>query len=202
MLFLLVYGRADHMLMPLYPVMSVGLGLFIGRLHDSRALYEDAVSGFAGRAAPAAVFCLLTYPIATLTYQNANAFILGEGISKAPWEDAEDVSRFVNSNVDENDLVLTHSYLAQFTKARTSVIAQALAYEGKGIAYYPPNLPVRRFYFNTSVDNAKYVVMPDGLIGDFENLGYNEFADKLGKLELVYESKGDMRYKVYRNPLK
>jgi len=120
-----------------------------------------------------------------------------------PLEKVGEVNSIVNSLVKPTDLVITYSYFAPYIKAHTTTFSESIAYSGRGIGtYYRPSIPPERFTWNISIQNAKIIVIPKGLVSDLDQLGYGEFADQIRALKLIHEVNNSgygPDYQIYEN---
>lgn len=66
---------------------------------------------------------------------------------------------WVNTHSDRDDVVLSSTTLWAGLDAKTSDLAQALAWEGKRVGFYKHTFPRERFLFSPAVENARYVIM-------------------------------------------
>ncbi|MFH1125785.1 MAG: hypothetical protein V1703_01550, partial [Candidatus Altiarchaeota archaeon] len=185
---LAAYNRADHMVIPLHPLISLGAAVFIIKIFHSR---DRILSGFKDRlsvpATTAIVLILVAYPIAILAYQDVDGFILGNNFGVTKIKEVEMLWDFINKRASPGDMVLTQSYFSQNINCRTTILLHAIAYDGRPISYYPPLSP-QRFYYNTSLRNIKYAILPNGIVEALNQSGYYETASELESWLKVYET--------------
>lgn len=189
---ILKIGRTDHMLIPLCPFFTLGLAFLLLRLYRffSRKRIISLV-----------VLILLFYPFAFLLYYDFISFVLEKNLNVEDIENRYKVVEFINNHVDNSDLIIADSHFSRFIKCKTSVLLQAVAIEGKGIAYMAPDYGRERFRFNCSYRNARFIIIDsEGIEWMKENAMDNE------KLNEIYEEMVDWSltlidgYRIYRNP--
>jgi 4-amino-4-deoxy-L-arabinose transferase-like glycosyltransferase len=190
LLTLLGFNRADHMVLPAYPLMALGVGVFLTKLYDARELLFKTISGKYGKAAASIIAVLaIYYPIGVLLYHDVNAFIFQNDLVVVSPDNINKLNDYINRNIKEDDLVLTYSYLAPYVKCTTSELQQAMAYEGKAISYYPGDFKPDRFAFNTSIRRAKYIVLSGDTLNTLEREGYKDAADEIRGWKIAYRTK-------------
>jgi len=183
-----VYNRADHMAVPLYPILSIGAAVFLLKLASSRERITAAIRGAGARKAAAAIsLALIFYPAAVVTLQDISGFASGSNFRATPLSEMQKLNEFINANTVAGDIVLTQSYLSQGLECRTTILLHAIAYDGQGIAYYPPLNP-ERFAYNTSIANLRYAVLPEHAVEALNQSGYAEAAEELSRWRVVYET--------------
>ncbi len=113
--------------------------------------------------------------------------------------DAEAVVTYVNRHVTPNDLVLAPPHIAWMIEARITDFQQAAVCAGGGAINYPKNMDLKRFLFDCSVENARYVLLWAGWrdwtakrMPDVE-----EIFQTVEKWPIAYES-GE--WQVFANP--
>lgn len=182
------YDRSDHMVMPLYPIMSLGGAIFLLKLFYSR---DRIFSFISGKTRPflitTSALTLIFYPILIMAYQDVDSFILGNNFKTMPLDEVEKLNSFINNRVTPEDIVLTQSYFSQGLKSKTTILSHAISYGGKAIFYYPA-FDAERFSYNTSIKNVKYAVLPKGMIEALSQIGHEETAAELGRWPVVYET--------------
>lgn len=185
---LAAYDRADHMVLPLYPLLSIGAAIFLLKLFYSR---DRIFSFMQGKANPllitATALILIFYPIVVLAYQDIDGFILGHNFRAMPIAEAEKLNNFINGRTKPGDVVLTQSYFSQGVKCKTTILLHAVSYDGKPIAYYPILSP-ERFAYNTSIRSVRYAVLPKGVVEELNQSGYGEAAGELSRWPVLYET--------------
>ena len=103
-----------------------------------------------------------------------------------------EVSDYLNEHTNGGDVVLTYSWMTQLlTAAQGGIVIQALAYDGYNAAYYPGNYPKERWAFNTSLSNAKYIVLSEE---DKKNFGgkdeksHSVLVAELGRRSIAFNN--------------
>lgn len=194
-LFILKIGRSDHMLIPLYPFLSLGMAIFLQRIFD----FLNSFSRF--RILSVAILILLLYPFTFLLYQDVSAFIFGNGLIAEDIEGRYEVAEFVNNYIDNDDIVIADSHLCRLIKCKTSVLLQVVAIDGSKIAYMAPDYGKDRFVFNCSYSNAKFIIISSK---DMEWMEEN--AKENEKVKEIYKEIENWQlveingYGIYRNP--
>jgi len=198
---LLSFGRTDHMIIPLHPILALGAGMIISKMLDKRQEYSLRLGQIIGWKVPTIlVAALIIAPAPALLVQDVDTFILKHGISEAPIAQAKRMAEIVNADTLDGDVVVTYSYLAPLTRGRATIVIQSLAYEGYRVSYQQP-LPQDRFLYNASIAKAKYLIIPEGLADEFEKLGYGKAVEEMRGFDLVEEGpsiESDPAYQVYR----
>jgi 4-amino-4-deoxy-L-arabinose transferase-like glycosyltransferase len=180
----LAFGRADHMLIPLYPFFALGVAVLVLRLY----------SHFKRIFGVSLTLLVLAYPFAFAAYNGVSAYAFGGVFGAEPVSDLEAVSAYVESHSRSGDFVVTTTNLARFFRNSTD-ITQSIVYEGYDIEYYRGYQP-GRFAFNCSYRNAAYAVVPEGMLDWFGKYAPGP-AEEIGGWDVVNRSGG---YLVYRNP--
>ena len=202
LIILLGSARGDHIVMPLYPIWAAGLGIITAKFWQNRHEYANILAPYFGPSAALITSALILLPLPALLIQDYAAFY-GGGLKKMPLEKVGEVNSIVNSLVKPTDLVITYSYFAPYIKAHTTTFSESIAYSGRGIGtYYRPSIPPERFTWNISIQNAKIIVIPKGLVSDLDQLGYGEFADQIRALKLIHEVNNSgygPDYQIYEN---
>jgi len=163
---LLFFNRTDHMTMVLYPYVALGLatlmsGVFtLSRNHIGRTV----------RTSTALIGSLILafHPIALCLVQDI-IMLSDADVLKADAARALRVAAYVNERTRPGDVVFTYSWMAPMISAEAATLDQALTYDGYGILFfYPGNYPNERWVFNTSLSNAKYIVVLDESLTEVE----------------------------------
>ncbi|MFH0859942.1 MAG: glycosyltransferase family 39 protein [Candidatus Altiarchaeota archaeon] len=194
--FLLLINRADHMLIPLHPLLAVGFGCLILQV------YQKAVVFSGGRVLPRAVFFVLAfYPLTFFLVQDYSLFFLGKGLDVESIDDIVGVSEFVNNYSSAEDFVIGESCLDPYVDARLATLLQSASYGGRGLAYYRDDIDNSRFLFNVSIENARLIVSRGNLSGWLVNSSREDVADYLNGLHLVYNNSEFMVLSQTMTPL-
>lgn len=194
--FLLLINRADHMLIPLHPLLAVGFGLLLLQVYQKMIIFGG------GRVLPRAVFFVLAfYPLTFFLVQDYSLFFLGKGLGVESIGDIVEVSEFVNKYSSADDFVIGDSCLDPYIDARFAILLQSAAYGGRGLAYYRDNIDDSRFVFNVSIENARLIVSRGNLSGWLVNSSREDVADYLNGLCLVYNNSEFMVLSQTMTPL-
>jgi hypothetical protein len=186
-------GRLDHMIIPLYPLFCLGLASV---LFEARRVMASLAGRLRFRMPPSVVVLMLSAPFAYTLCAGVWLFTLGN----MPGEDVAsglDAVAYVNSVVKPGQLVLCTSQLSGLVRADTGLLTQSFAYDGRGVAYYRPNMSRESFVGNISLGSAAYVLAARESFREYERLGVGDLAGKVRKWDEVY---GNRKYVVYRNP--
>lgn len=157
---LLGLDRADHMLIPIYPLLTLGTAILI-------SVVFDFVSGFFAsrlRKTESLLLSILlvSYPVAMMVYYDMDMFFNGKRIRVEDIGLREKVAEYINNNTVAEDVVIVDSHLTRMINCRSSVLIQAASYNGKSIEYLRADYGIDRFVFNCSHMNAKYIAMLNG----------------------------------------
>ena len=181
----LVFGRADHMLIPLYPFFALGLAIMLPWLYS---FLREKVGVFLA-------FVVLLCPFALAVYTDWGAFVLGNMLPGEPVGDLQAVSAYVNNHNPRGGFVVTTTNLVRYLTNATP-ITQAVAYEGYKIEYYRGDYPPDRFVFNCSFRGARYAVLPNSTLGWLSGYAPGPAGD-MERWRMVNASGG---YVVLENP--
>lgn len=184
-----IAGPGLHRLIPLYPYLSIGAAVFLGYC---LSLFKTPLK-FAVFAVPQVI--LLAYFSWVVVSSLAYAEPVGEDYRAAD---------FINSHSTREDLVLAPAALTHLINARTSYMVQALAIENKtfdigimnGLLDSRSNVDTRRFRFNCSYRNAKYVVTDEGELR-LLNERHPDVANEIRGWKIALETRN---YIIYENP--
>ncbi|MFH1788204.1 MAG: glycosyltransferase family 39 protein [Candidatus Altiarchaeota archaeon] len=186
-IFLVVFGfgRTDHMILPLYPFLSMGLGFLTSRVYEHA---KSAVSMHGRKIAfSLTIMVLVYYPFGVLLVQDVNSFVYGNGLKREDVAGMRDVVSFIDDNTKSDDIVIATSHVCRLVDARCAEIFQGLVAEGKNISYYGRILPEERFVFNSSFKNARFIVLFNDSLDKFEkedNGGY--YVSELSSWPIVH----------------
>lgn len=116
-------------------------------------------------------------------------------------QDARRTIKYVNQNVNNDDLIIASPALAWAIESNAADFQQSLAFMGKKTQHFPDDIPRSRFAFNASYLNAKFVILDpiwwNWAVPNMEEV--KKMTDVVTQWELVYQS-GDVA--VYKNPIK
>lgn len=186
---ILLLGRTDHMLIPLYPLFCLGLTEYLKRI------YGFLISLSRWRFIPILTVILLLYPSVFLVYQDISGFVLGNTLIRENISVRNKVADFVNENLQSKDFVLADSHLPRFIRGNSSVLLQGIAIEGKAIAYMAPDYGKERFKFNCFWRKASFIILTEKGM-EFLRENEKEVMD-----EIENWSRVDIHsYRVYKNP--
>jgi hypothetical protein len=195
----LALGRTDHMVLPLYPFFSLGLGVLLPRV------YESILRLFSGRVERASliVFLLVFYPFAVLLVQDVLSFVYGVGLVRQDIASIMDVVGFLDDNTKPSDVVLSNSHISRLVKAHGVELYQGFIAEGKTVSYFG-RVPPSRFVYNSSYRKAKFIALHrDSLSAILKDPPKGDDVSsevyEISSWPVVY-SRGD--FVVYSNPLK
>ncbi len=181
----LVFGRSDHMLIPMYPFFALGVITLLEQLYK----HLKPKAGFI------TALLLLSYPLAFAYLGNLQAYAAGGVLGEQNPMDVEAVAAYVASDSKPGGLVLTMSPLVPYF-GNATIITQSVVYEGYAVDYYHGKYPPERYAFNCSYRNADYLVIPNGTlewVADYAS----EPAGEMLSWPVV---NGSGAYLVYRNP--
>lgn len=153
-------GRLDHMIIPLYPFFCLGLSYLLTYVHG----YLTSVLSWIGgkkQVVSLLVLLLIALPFFHLVLENTQAFILKQNslVESENIESRREVASFVNERTEADDLVICDSHLTRMIDAKTTVIIQSMAYEGKNVSYMSGDYPNKRFVYNTSYKKAEFIIV-------------------------------------------
>jgi len=170
-MYIIVNNRMDHMPIPLYPFFALGLSVLITRTYETTKEYLDRLlkTKLDIKKISLISFIVVFYPIAITFYWDISLFFLGKNLLTEPISDNIQVTKYVNDNSNENDVIITYSFLSHILKAKNVILLQSVAYDGKSISYYPADLPKERFFFNASYRNSKFIILSNGTVGWIKN---------------------------------
>ncbi|MFH1835817.1 MAG: glycosyltransferase family 39 protein [Methanobacteriota archaeon] len=189
----LAIGRTDHLILPAYPYFALGLSVLLLRV------YSKLVEFFGtNRNRIVTLFILVYYPFAILFIYDVNSFVLGRGLEREDLEGLEEITKYLNANTQQDDVVLSTSHISRQINAQGTELFQGLAAEGISVSYFGRKLPASRFAYNSSYLTAKYIVLPEGVLDwIYKEESMTEFSTQLDKWPVGYR-RGDFVF--YRNP--
>ena len=190
---LLKINRSDHMVIPLYPYLAIGLAIVIWKI------YDDVRSSEKLKILSIPVILVLASPFAVILYKDFSAFVMSRGIDIENPIDRMQAANYVNSNTNAADIVISNVHTARFINARTSEYAIAYVSENKKFSYMDYTLGPERFTFNASPRNAKFFIADEDLDALKKTEKYSNLVDILSDIENWSCIKIGRNY-VYRNP--
>jgi 4-amino-4-deoxy-L-arabinose transferase-like glycosyltransferase len=221
-------GRNLHHLIPLFPLLAMGVASFLSRavprsLEIVRAgldalcsrlmgVYSAGSTSVLWRGSRAVltsgiVFVFVMSPFAWMIIMDVGDSLYGSSMIFASEEhdlsaesDVSAVIHYLSFRVTSRDVVLASPQVAWAAPSLKADFAQALAFEGKD-ARVLPDLPRQRYVFDCSLAGATYVVL-DPLTRDWAPLLIPAIKDLISEVlewPLVFTA-GEL--KVYRNPAK
>jgi 4-amino-4-deoxy-L-arabinose transferase-like glycosyltransferase len=192
---LLGFDRADHMLMPLYPLLSLGLGyLFIRFFEFSAHFFGGRVSC---RTALLISAALIVYPMLAMAYYDVDMFVNGNWIAREDALTRKAVADYINSNTVKSDVVIVDSHLTRMVDAQPTVLIQSVAFDGHSVEFIRPDYGRNRFLADCSYRNAKFIAVGNGT---FEWLRNESAFDDLRAGIQSWPSTAIGGFVVYRNP--
>jgi len=181
----IAFGRADHMLIPLYPFFALGVACLLPELY----VYLKP------RIGVAAAIIILSYPFPAAVFNDLSAYVIGNQLAPEPVDDLRSVVAYVRNHSSPGDYIITTTHIARYFDNATT-ITQAVVYEGYPVEYYYGEYPKDRYVFNVSFRNAKYAVVPPGTVEWFKTYAPNA-SSEMGGWPIVNKSG---RYLVLSNP--
>jgi 4-amino-4-deoxy-L-arabinose transferase-like glycosyltransferase len=185
--------RSDHMLIPFYPYLALGLAVLL------YTIYVRVKSSEKLRILSIPVALLLAAPFAVILCNDVSAFILGQGINVERPDDRIQAADYVNRNTNATDVVIANCHTARFIKARVSEFAIAYVTDNRKFSYMDYTLGPERFAFNSSPRNAKFFIADEDLEELKKTEKYSNLVDVLTDLENWSCVRIGRNY-VYRNP--
>ncbi len=197
---LLGLNRSDHMLIPLYPFLSIAVAFLALRAFDSAYGWLKKLTKN-GTHALALSLVLVSSPIALNVCYDAGMFFGGMWITAEDVQARAAIVDYINGNVKEDDFVIVDGHMTRQVRCRSAVFIQAAAYDGAAIEYMRPDYGEGRFLFNCSYRNARFIVLPKDAYSELmantaeKQWLHGFFADLE---DWQYEDIGGMR--IYTNP--
>jgi 4-amino-4-deoxy-L-arabinose transferase-like glycosyltransferase len=151
-----LFSLSFYYLIPLLPFTALGVASLIR--------YGVAwITRRFGQRLPAALGVLIVGAVLLATFQlveqvragfhtDIDAFLL-DPIA------ARDAAQFVNQHATSTDLVVASPTLAWMLQAQTADMQMPIAYRGQATPHLPGNLPLERWAFDPSVEQARYVIV-------------------------------------------
>ena len=179
---LLSFNRTDHMTMILYPYVALGLAAL---MQEMKKLFNKKSSTIA----LAASLLIIVHPLLICAIQDYN-LMTGETYTPQDVENTILVADYVNERASVGDVVLTYSWMAHLLSSESGIILQAFSYDGFDVdPYYLGSYPSKRWVFNTSSANARFIVLTDEDLGALRDryAGQYEFLiDELSVRDKVF----------------
>ncbi|MFC2154258.1 ArnT family glycosyltransferase [Candidatus Altiarchaeota archaeon] len=162
---LILLNRMDHMMIPLYPLFSLGLAVFLPTIFSiSMEYYQKLLRDFSRTDIRFFSLVMVVYPILILILLDVSIFLLERDIPREDYVADFELTNTLNRILEPDDVVITFSKLAPLTNARTATLVQSAAYSGRPFAYYRDDLPPQRFAYNISHKNARFMVLTPGIL--------------------------------------
>ena len=219
-------GAGFYYLIPLFPILSIGIGSLLEKgipfVKDVGFRSLDYIFENIGWpeninkyrkfrnfllviGTSLIIFLVVLSPFVITTFLNFNN---KTGIQKhkispllVNTQDARRAIKYVNQNLNQDDLVIASPALAWAIESNAADFQQSLAFLGKKTQHFPDDIPRSRFAFNASYLNAKFVILDpiwwNWAVPNMEEV--EKMVDVVTQWELVYQS-GDVS--VYKNPIK
>ena len=193
-LFFLKIQRSDHMVLPLYPFLAIGMACVL------YIIYSGIKSSERLKLLYVPVVLLLLIPLIALIYFDVSAFTTGQGVTKENPSERMMVADYVNRNTNKTDVVISDPHTARLLKASATEYVIAYSYDQRKYLYMYSYLKSDRYTFNSSYRNAKFFVTDED-VNNLKEDKYNDVRDILDDIaSWPYEQIGN--YYAYRNPEK
>jgi hypothetical protein len=219
-------GAGFYYLIPLFPILSIGVGSLIERglplvknvsfnsldsffekigWRENLKKYMKFRSFLLVIGTSLIIFLVVLSPFVITTFLNFynNTGMQSHKISPllVNTQDAQNAIKYVNKNLNQDDLVIASPALAWAIESNAADFQQSLAFMGKKTKHFPADIPRSRFAFNASYLNAKFVILDpiwwNWAVPNMEEV--EKMTDLVTQWDLVYQS-GDVA--VYKNPIK
>ena len=214
-----IFGLATYFLIPLFPVVSIGMGSLLSRglLHLVETLEEDISGALVGRWPPAAwrrrltfllvaviLFFVIFSPFVSMVYEGAflgySLFTVRLGATLADPGAAREVADYVNARTSAGDVVLCSPTIAWLFDANAADFQMAIAATGRATQHFPAGIPASRFRFDPRLENATYAVI-DPLWRGWASAQMPDVATMVRKVEADWVLEANIgHFEVYRNP--
>ncbi|MBD3262490.1 MAG: hypothetical protein GF334_12630 [Candidatus Altiarchaeales archaeon] len=192
----IMVGRTDHMLIPLYPFFCLGVAVFLDKFHGYMKTTKTLQKALSNTPT---MFAMLILPFIVLTLHDTVSFVVNpDTLITEDIGDVEAAAEYVDQVRKPGQHVLATSHLTRYIKDPVCVVPQGFAYEGHKIAYYPQGLPEDRFTTNCSYKNSAYLAANKGVLNWLKTFNHSEVNEWIRGYEEVFESG---RYIVYRHRL-
>jgi 4-amino-4-deoxy-L-arabinose transferase-like glycosyltransferase len=192
---LLGFDRADHMLIPLHPLLSLGLGFLFSMFFKFSVAYFG--SRFTWSTALFISVALIVYPMLAMAYYDVDMFVNGNWIRMEDTRARATVADYINSNTLKGDVVIVDSHLTRMIDAQPTVLVQSVAFDGHAVEFIRPDYGRSRFLADCSYRNAKFIVMGNGTFEEIRNK--SAFVDLLVGID-GWPSREVAGFVIYRNP--
>lgn len=181
---LFALNRADHMFMLFYPYLIILLALLIEKVHYLIGQFTKEYN-----INPVILLIFAYHPILFISLQDTELFLVGNAINFTSEGYFSQLVDYINNRTTEDDVVLTYSFLAPYSHAKSCTILQSVAYEGGSVKYYSGDIDQSRFLYNCSYQNAKHIILTQATKDSLkEDIGYENLSNYIQTLE--YESVG------------
>ncbi len=215
----MAFGQASYFLIPLLPLAAWGMGamLYRGVPALSAVLVEDWRTALtrwrfpprwrgrlAGWSTALILFVLLLLPAISMVAEGLwldyRLYTSRFGATLVDPNDARQVTNYVNSRTDFDDVVLSSPTIAWLFTAHAADFQMTVAATGQATQHLPPDIPPARFRFDPRLDHATYAVL-DPLWRGWGAAQMTPVADMVAEIEAEWHLEGcwgDLQ--VYRNP--
>ncbi|VVB54755.1 Dolichyl-phosphate-mannose-protein mannosyltransferase [uncultured archaeon] len=153
-------NRVDHMLIPLHPLLALGVGRIAVDAYGLNSRYVRRLSN-AGTVA----LLLTSIPFAAAALSDVALVGFGYRVEHQNLDGFFGAAARVREITRPGDVVLTYSqmdYLLPDTL--NGELVQSVPYNGVAVTYYAGDFPPERWLFNTSIQNARAVVLSNGTL--------------------------------------
>ncbi len=213
------FGQATYFLIPLLPLVALGMGSLLGRglpfllrllgADVSRALEERRLLRRGGRRLAALltaclVFAMVVAPLLSLLAEGPlldyALFTARMGGTLADPAAARQVVDYVNSRTGPADVVLASPTIAWLFDSPAADLQMAVAATGRATQHFPADIPPSRFRFDPRLEEATYVVL-DPLWRGWGAAQMAEVAQIVETVEAEWTLERTLgSFDVYRNP--
>ncbi|MBZ0303212.1 MAG: glycosyltransferase family 39 protein [Anaerolineae bacterium] len=204
-----LYNLSAYYLIPLLPLLAIGLGTFLDRAFEFVRTTIEA----SWTTSSAAVRMLLSIGAASLLIVTPLSISLDDTLRKVetvyPTDidpflidpaSAQQVADYLNTHSQGDDLIIASPAIAWMFTAHVADFQMSAAAAGQATPHLPANIPADRWAFDPHFDQAQYAVV-DPLWRNWGAVHIPAAAAMLAEIEgrwsLVYES-GTIQ--VYRRP--
>lgn len=214
-----VFGQASYFLIPLFPLVALGMGVAMARgIPVFAPLLESAWrSGLARfRLSPRnrsrlatwlsglVLFLLLLVPpismVAEGVWLDYDLYTARFGDTLADPVAAEQVADYVNQRTTREDVVLASPTIAWLFRSHVADFQMAVAATGQATQHFPAQIPLARFRFDPHLERAAYVVV-DPLWRGWASAQMPAVAQMVQEIEIDWILETTIgSFEIYRNP--
>jgi hypothetical protein len=193
---LLGFDRSDHMIMPLYPMLSIGLGFLFSAFFDFSTSFFGSMKETGGFAVFLSAV-LLAAPALVMLYYDVDVFVNGNWVKREDTLSRAAVADYLNENTAAGDVVIVDSVLATMVSAQPAVLVQAASFDGHVVEFIRPDYGRSRFLADCSYRNARFIVIDNETLGWVRNeSAFSDLTDEVGDWPTTRIG----GFFVYRNP--